>query len=181
MLDTWIAKRGISVSANAEARMALERTKDWLLKFSGRYQWDPPKKNIHGEVIIERIVPREGWQDEQHFWIAEGAWKEIHSGSNCNQAAHFLIDAGYLIPGDTRHLKKKKNNSLPRCYCVKKTIFDAQAGVTAEPSRARRSHSRQRAGRRAERRLALQSCEVADAQASSRRVPTHAHNAAGTI
>ena len=70
--------------------------------------------------------------DDEYFWIADGAWKEIHAGANHNQAAKTLATAGYLMPGDGRNIKRKKHGLPARCYCIKKSILNARAGKTAE-------------------------------------------------
>ena len=74
---------------------------------------------------------REGWVDDKFFWISAGAWKEIHAGADYNQAAKHLAAAGYLILGDGRHIKRKKKGLPARCYCIKLSILNAEAGVTA--------------------------------------------------
>ena len=70
--------------------------------------------------------------DDEHFWIAPHAWKEIHAGADYNQAAKTLAGLGWLILGEDRHITRKKRGLAMRCYCLKRSILNARAGMTAD-------------------------------------------------
>ena len=70
--------------------------------------WQPGAANAVALTAFTRWVEDRGISASA---ISTHAWKEIHAGANHNQAANTLADLGWLIPGEDRHITKKKRDS----------------------------------------------------------------------
>lgn len=118
LLGVWIRHRG--GLEPAEKRQAIIRVRAFIGQH-GKSRFEPIGKNGDGRPIHDRA----GFFDGTSYWFLNDAWKTIHSGSDPEQAARYLAEAGFLIKGEGDHVKKRASSAIsgrPRLYTVSAAI-----------------------------------------------------------
>lgn len=123
IFGTWLQGRGGSLAAKASD--AIERVRAFLVQHGGS----------RFETISEgsgqdwsRVINRAGWRQGDIFLISTDVWREIHAGADSTQAARYVLDAGYLTPGEGRNLAQRAPSAIrgrPRVYAVSAQIMGA--------------------------------------------------------
>ena len=120
LAQIWLAGRG--GTGAQEAKEAVDRTRAFIV--------------AHGDSRFEdldvraddrlRTINRAGWKQGGRYYVAKDGWSEIHAGSNPENAARAVRDAGYLVPEESGRLQNRAPRSVegrPRCYCVRSEIM----------------------------------------------------------
>lgn len=115
----WLEGRG--GGGSSEARAAIERVREFLVKHgSSRFE-------AVGNINIDRgVLNRAGWQDNDTFYIAADAWRDIHKNSDAKRAAHHLREASFLKDGDGDNPAMRMPRAVegrPRAYAVSRDIL----------------------------------------------------------
>lgn len=118
MFDHWISSRG--GREPAEKREAIIRVRAFITEHGpSRFQ------KLHGANSEQPVRDRAGYFGDGVYWFTEDSWKRIHAGSDTTQAARYLKEADYLLPGDGNRLKRRAPNEIPgrpRLYAIKGDI-----------------------------------------------------------
>lgn len=118
MFDHWINSRG--GREPAEKRDAIIRVRAFITAHGpSRFQ------QTDGANLGQPVRDRAGYVGDGVYWFTEDAWKQIHAGSDPTQAARYLKEANYLLPGDGKHHKRRAPKGIPRrprLYAVSEDI-----------------------------------------------------------
>ena len=119
VLGLWIEGRG--GVGPTEAREAIERTRAFLIAHDSRFE----RLDACGDQR-PAVHNRAGWRDGHTYYVAPSAWAEIHRGADPQRAARYVHEAGFLEPGDGRHLTRRTPRTVsgrPRAYAVNPEIM----------------------------------------------------------
>lgn len=90
-----------------EQNSAVERTRDYLLKFGDSHFGQLHKsENGFGEASAARSYELAGYRDENYFYLLKPTFDAIHRGQDASRAAEKLEAVGYLEPGGERNSRQ---------------------------------------------------------------------------
>ena len=109
----------------SEREDAVERTRIYLVKHEiDRFE----------RAGVAPLGQQAGFADSIYFYIYfyinDGAWREIHHGNDCNQAAIHLHSAGLLTRGEGKNMRRKTPMTLRgrlRGYAVRREVIGPQS------------------------------------------------------